>query len=185
MRTYVFKIVLEQDEDFDGNPHGWHVYCPTLVKQGGSTWGGTKEEAVANIREVLEMTVESMLEHGESDWRQQLFFRRHRYIWCKSSPSIERSFPQVACTQCFAQEPLAESGVTYAEAFSVVERKSNCRSSGRPENSIRAHLDTMFKKKGWPWPTHPIDWKRYFMEYHMELLFGNGPRNAPEAPEED
>jgi len=57
------------------------------------------------------------------------FFWRHRYIWCKSSPSMERSFPQVACTQYFVQEPLAESGVTYAEAFSVVERKSNCRSS--------------------------------------------------------
>ncbi len=65
MRTYVFKIVLEQDEDFDGNTHGWRVYCPALVEQGGSTWGETKEKAVTNIREVLEMTVESMLEHGE------------------------------------------------------------------------------------------------------------------------
>ena len=66
MKTYIFKIVLEQDEDFDGNPHGWHVYCPVLVEQGGASWGETKEEAVANIREVLEMTVESMLEHGEA-----------------------------------------------------------------------------------------------------------------------
>lgn len=57
--------------------------------------------------------------------------------------------------------------------------------SGRPENSIRSHLDLAFKKKGWPWPSHPIEWKHYFMEYHMELLFGNGPRNAPEAPEEE
>ena len=65
MKTYIFRIVLEQDEDFDGNPNGWHVYCPALVERGGSTWGKTKEEAVANIREVLEMTVESMLEHGE------------------------------------------------------------------------------------------------------------------------
>jgi predicted RNase H-like HicB family nuclease len=65
MKTYVFKVVLEQDEDFDGNPDGWHVYCPTLVEQGTSTWGKTKEEALANIREVLEMTVESMCEHGE------------------------------------------------------------------------------------------------------------------------
>ena len=65
MKTYIFKIVLEQDEDFDGNPNGWHVYCPALVEQGGSSWGETKEEAVANIREVLEMVVESMVEHGE------------------------------------------------------------------------------------------------------------------------
>lgn len=65
MKTCVFKVVLEQDEDFDGNPDGWHVYCPTLVEQGASTWGKTKEEALANIREVLEMTVERMREHGE------------------------------------------------------------------------------------------------------------------------
>ena len=41
------------------------MYCPALVEQGGSSWGETKEEAVANIREVLEMVVESMVEHGE------------------------------------------------------------------------------------------------------------------------
>jgi hypothetical protein len=26
--TYNFKIVVEPDEDFDGNPAGWHTYCP-------------------------------------------------------------------------------------------------------------------------------------------------------------
>ena len=65
MKTYVFKVVLEQDEDFDGNPSGWHVYSPSLVDKGASTWGSTRAEALANIREVLEMTVESMKEHGE------------------------------------------------------------------------------------------------------------------------
>ncbi len=71
MKTYVFKIVLEKDEDFDGNPNGWHVYCPTLVEQGASTWGETKEEALDNIRAVLEMTVESMLEHGEAKQKRK------------------------------------------------------------------------------------------------------------------
>ncbi len=66
MKTYVFNIVLEQDEDFDGTPSGWHVYCPALVKQGASTWGSTPDEALSNIREVLEMTVGSMIEHGET-----------------------------------------------------------------------------------------------------------------------
>jgi predicted RNase H-like HicB family nuclease len=65
MKTYVFKILLEQDEDFEGNPSGWHVSCPALVEQGASSWGSTPEEALANIREVLEMTVESLVEHGE------------------------------------------------------------------------------------------------------------------------
>ena len=65
MKTYNFKVVLEQDEDFDGNPSGWHAYCPALERRGASTWGATEEEAFKNIDSVLHMVVESMLEHGE------------------------------------------------------------------------------------------------------------------------
>ena len=65
MKTYTFKIVLETDEDFDGNPSGWHAYCPALERQGASTWGATESEALKNINEVVRMVVESMLEHGE------------------------------------------------------------------------------------------------------------------------
>ena len=63
--TYNFKIVVEPDEDFDGNPAGWHAYCPVLEHQGASTWGETEDEALKNIDEVVRMVVESMLEHGE------------------------------------------------------------------------------------------------------------------------
>ena len=65
MKTYNFKIVVEPDEDFDGNPAGWHAYCPVLERQGGSTWGETEDVALRNINEVVRMVVESMLEHGE------------------------------------------------------------------------------------------------------------------------
>ncbi len=37
------------------------------------------------------------------------FFQRHRYIWCKSSPSIERSFPQVACTNTLCRSLLRKA----------------------------------------------------------------------------
>ena len=63
--TYNFKIVVEPDEDFDGNPAGWHAYCPVLERQGASTWGETQDEALKNINELVRMVVESMLEHGE------------------------------------------------------------------------------------------------------------------------
>ena len=59
MKTYVFRVVIEPDED------RWVAYCPVLEEKGGATWGYTKEEALKNIREVLEMTIESMVEHGE------------------------------------------------------------------------------------------------------------------------
>jgi len=65
MKTYSFKVVLERDEDFDGNPSGWHAYCPALERQGASTWGATESEALQNMNEVVRMVVESMLEHGE------------------------------------------------------------------------------------------------------------------------
>jgi len=65
MKTYLFKIVIEQDEDFDGNASGWLATCPTLVEKGASAWGETQEEAVKNLREVLEMTVEGLIEDGE------------------------------------------------------------------------------------------------------------------------
>jgi predicted RNase H-like HicB family nuclease len=37
-----------------------------LEEKGAATWGYTKEEALKNIKEVIEMVVESMIEHGES-----------------------------------------------------------------------------------------------------------------------
>ncbi len=66
MKTYNFKVVVERDEDFDGNPSGWHAYCPALERIGGSTWGETPEEALKNINDVVHLVVESMIEHGEA-----------------------------------------------------------------------------------------------------------------------
>ena len=45
---------------------------------------------------------------------------------------------------------------------------------GCPENSIAAYLRGAFGRQGWPWPSHPLVWKKYFMEYHLEMLFGDG-----------
>ena len=58
MKTYVFKVVVEPDED------RWFACCPILEKYGAATWGHTKEEALKNIREVLEMTLEELIEEG-------------------------------------------------------------------------------------------------------------------------
>jgi predicted RNase H-like HicB family nuclease len=65
MKTYNFKVVVEPDEDFDGNPSGWRAYCPVLEQRGASTWGATQSEAVKNINDVVRMVVESMIEHDE------------------------------------------------------------------------------------------------------------------------
>ena len=59
-KTYVFRVVVEPDED------RWFAYAPLLKKQGASTWGYTREEALKHIAEVVLMTVHSMVRHGES-----------------------------------------------------------------------------------------------------------------------
>jgi len=63
VKTYLFKVVLEEDPFEDGRM-AYHAYCPVL--KGASTWGYSREEALKNIREVVEMTIASMKEHGEA-----------------------------------------------------------------------------------------------------------------------
>ena len=58
MKIYNFRIVVEPDE------HRWIAYCPALVDKGAATGGATREEAFENIREVLQMVVESLIELG-------------------------------------------------------------------------------------------------------------------------
>lgn len=53
------EIVIEPDGDV------WAASCPSLLKQGASTWGRTKEEAFANISQVLKIVEDSLRDHGE------------------------------------------------------------------------------------------------------------------------
>ena len=59
MKTYIFKVVVEPDED------KWSVYCPVLLPQGAATWGNTREEALKHIHEVVQMIVAELVEDGE------------------------------------------------------------------------------------------------------------------------
>jgi predicted RNase H-like HicB family nuclease len=58
MPTYRFQVVIEQDEE------GLYVAeCPAL--EGCYTQGGTFEEAVANIQEVIRMCVRELEAEGQ------------------------------------------------------------------------------------------------------------------------
>ena len=59
MKSYIFRVVVEPDED------RWSAYCPVLMKHGAATWGNTQEEALSNINEVVEMIIEEMREENE------------------------------------------------------------------------------------------------------------------------
>ena len=59
MKSYIFPVVVEPDEDV------FRAYVPELESRGAATWGKSKEEALQNIQEVLQMVLEEMLEDGE------------------------------------------------------------------------------------------------------------------------
>lgn len=59
MKTYIFRVVVEPDED------RWSAYCPALLAHGATTWGNSQEEALKHIGEVVQMVVEELLEDGE------------------------------------------------------------------------------------------------------------------------
>lgn len=52
MKTYTFKVVVEPDEDSQGNA-AWHAYCPALENVGAAASGRTVEEALKNINEIV------------------------------------------------------------------------------------------------------------------------------------
>lgn len=60
MKTYVFQVELEPDEE------GWRAFYPPLERIGASTWGYTREEALNDINEVLEMLLEGIEERGQT-----------------------------------------------------------------------------------------------------------------------
>jgi predicted RNase H-like HicB family nuclease len=55
--TQTFTIVIEKSED------GYYAECPAIP--GVYSQGDSEEEVLANIHEVLEMTLEDMKERGE------------------------------------------------------------------------------------------------------------------------
>jgi predicted RNase H-like HicB family nuclease len=63
MKLYNFKVVLEPDEDAEGNP-AWFASCPALEGIGAATSGRTREEALQNIHEVVRMIVQEFIEEG-------------------------------------------------------------------------------------------------------------------------
>ena len=52
------QVILEAEEE-----GGYHVYCPSLP--GCHSQGETIDEALANIREAIDLYIEDVLENGE------------------------------------------------------------------------------------------------------------------------
>ena len=62
MRSYVYRVVIEPDEQDDGT-RAFHGYCPALP--GCHTWGHTPEEPRARIQEAVSLYVEDLIAAAE------------------------------------------------------------------------------------------------------------------------
>ena len=62
MKSYLFKVAVEPGKFEDGRD-AWHVSCPAL--KGCHTWGHTRDEALANLREAIDLYIQDLLEAGE------------------------------------------------------------------------------------------------------------------------
>ena len=60
MKTYVFSVVVKPDED------RWLDFCPALDPYAAATWGYTREEALGNIGEVVEMVLQELVVDREA-----------------------------------------------------------------------------------------------------------------------
>jgi predicted RNase H-like HicB family nuclease len=63
VKSYIFEILIEPDVLPQGG-QAYHASCPAL--RGCHSWGLTYHEALANIREAVELYVEDLRESGEA-----------------------------------------------------------------------------------------------------------------------
>jgi predicted RNase H-like HicB family nuclease len=63
MKSYVFRVVVEEDTTASGQG-AYHAYCPAL--KGCHTWGRTYDEALANVREAVELYIDDLREARRS-----------------------------------------------------------------------------------------------------------------------
>lgn len=66
--TYRYTVILEREGD-----GGFHAFCPAL--KGCHSQGDSLEEATANIREAIEVYLESLKAHGEPIPQEDLLIK--------------------------------------------------------------------------------------------------------------
>lgn len=62
MKSYIFTVTIEEDAMEDGQK-AFHASCPAL--KGCHSWGHTYTEALANIREAVELYVQDLRDAGD------------------------------------------------------------------------------------------------------------------------
>ncbi len=67
MSTHRYTVILDRESD-----GGFHASCPALP--GCHSQGDTLDEAMTNVREAIEVYLESLAAHGENPPREDMLF---------------------------------------------------------------------------------------------------------------
>jgi predicted RNase H-like HicB family nuclease len=65
VRTFVFRVVIEEDPFEDGRM-AYAAYVPELKSLGATSWGDSREKAIKNLQEATELVIGSMVARGEA-----------------------------------------------------------------------------------------------------------------------
>jgi predicted RNase H-like HicB family nuclease len=64
LKAYTFRVIIEEDPFEDGRM-AYHAWVPALQAYSCYAWGYTVEEALENLREIVEMVIEELREEGK------------------------------------------------------------------------------------------------------------------------
>ncbi len=75
MKSYTFKVVLEKDKwpDETDEKAVWRAFIPSI--KAAHAWGDTKQQALENLQNAVELILEDMLEQGKEipqEFRQEV-----------------------------------------------------------------------------------------------------------------
>jgi predicted RNase H-like HicB family nuclease len=62
VKSYVFEVVIEEDQFEDGRP-GFSAHCPSL--EGAYTWGEPRDQALQRIHEAVKLILDEMRDEGK------------------------------------------------------------------------------------------------------------------------
>lgn len=62
VQSHVLRVAIEEDRFENGLP-AYHAFCPAL--KGCHTWERSPQEALANIREAVELYMEDLIDAGD------------------------------------------------------------------------------------------------------------------------
>jgi len=97
---------------YPGEDGYWVIECPSLP--GCISQGKTKDEAIANIREAIELYIETLVQNGQpvpeerfdalitsvpitaepAEWRQVILYTDEDSVWCVICPSLPGCFSE-------------------------------------------------------------------------------------------